>query len=111
MDNCVFCMIANGSIPASTVYEDDMVLAFCDIEPQAPTHVLVIPKAHVANVLEADEALMGRMLGVCAKVAGQLGVDGDGFRIVVNTGKFGNQSVQHLHMHVLGGRMMKWPPG
>ncbi|MBS7306560.1 MAG: histidine triad nucleotide-binding protein [Eubacteriales bacterium] len=111
MDNCVFCMIAEGKIGCKKVYEDDTVIAFHDIEPQAPVHVLVIPKRHTQSILTADKELMGHMLDVCAKLSKELEIDESGFRVVMNTGEHGNQSVPHLHMHILGGRSMQWPPG
>lgn len=111
MENCLFCRIAAGEIPSKKVYEDDKVLAFYDIEPQAPVHVLVIPKAHFDSILDADDETVGYMRGIAAMLAKQLGIDESGFRLVVNTGKDGQQSVKHLHMHILGGRSMQWPPG
>lgn len=111
MENCLFCRIAAGEIPSKKVYEDDKVLAFYDIEPQAPVHVLVIPKAHFDSILDADDETVGYMRGIAAMLTKQLGIDESGFRLVVNTGKDGQQSVKHLHMHILGGRSMQWPPG
>ena len=111
MENCLFCRIASGEIPSSKVYEDEKVLAFHDIDPQAPVHVLVIPKQHFDSILDADAEIVGYMQTVVAKLAKELGIDESGFRLVVNTGKDGQQSVKHLHMHILGGRSMQWPPG
>lgn len=112
--DCLFCKIAAGEIPSTKVYEDETVYAFRDIEPQAPEHVLIIPKKHVGSVLELaaeDAGLVAHMFEVVQIVAKELGIAEDGFRLVFNTGKNGQQSVQHLHMHMLGGRMLEWPPG
>ncbi len=113
--DCIFCKIAGKEIPSDTVYEDERVIAFRDLSPQAPVHVLVIPKKHVESLLaltEEDGELMGHILcRVMPKLARDLGVDEKGFRMVVNTGADGNQTVMHLHFHLLGGRAMGWPPG
>ena len=109
--DCNFCKMANGEIPSAKVYEDELCLAFKDIEPAAPVHILVVPKAHCASVLEADVAVLGHLMAVAAKVARENGVAEAGFRCVVNTGADGGQSVPHLHVHVLGGRSLAWPPG
>ena len=112
MGDCLFCKIVAGDIPAEKVHEDELVLAFRDISPQAPTHVLVIPKEHVVSVGglgDAQQALAGRLLVVAAKVAAAEGLDD--FRLVANTGARAGQSVFHLHLHVLGGRGFSWPPG
>lgn len=111
MENCLFCRIVSGEIPSSKVYEDEKVLAFHDIDPQAPVHVLVIPKQHFDSILDADAGIVGYMQTIVAKLAKAFGIDESGFRLVVNTGKDGQQSVKHLHMHILGGRSMQWPPG
>ena len=115
MSDCIFCKIAQKEIPSQTVYEDDKVLAFRDLEPQAPTHVLIIPKRHIANVAalgEADKELAAHiMCDVVPKLAKDLGVAAKGFRLVANTGAEGGQTVNHLHFHLLGGRSMQWPPG
>lgn len=111
MENCLFCRIASGEIPSSKVYEDEKVLAFRDIDPQAPVHVLVIPKQHFDSILDADPETVGYMQTIVCKLAKELGVDESGFRLVVNTGADGQQSVKHMHMHILGGRSMQWPPG
>lgn len=103
--DCIFCKIVAGQIPAKKVYEDEELLAFHDIHPWAPVHVLVIPKTHIASLADAGpehEALLGRMLGQAPRLMKRLGV-GNGFRTVVNTGRDGGQEVPHLHMHVLGG--------
>ncbi len=112
MDNCLFCKIIAGDIPSNKVYEDDLCYAFYDIDPQAPTHFLVIPKAHITSVSavnEENQAIVGHMFSVIAKVTKELGVDS--YRVVSNIGEQASQSVFHLHFHVLGGRDMTWPPG
>lgn len=111
MDNCLFCRIVRGEIPSSKVYEDDTVLAFRDIEPQAPVHVLLIPKKHFDSIMEVDEKTFAHMKTVIKKLAVDLGIAENGFRVVINTGRDGQQSVKHLHFHILGGRSMQWPPG
>ena len=113
-DSCIFCRIVDGEIPADVVRETDDVLAFRDTDPKAPTHVLVIPKEHVPSLGEADDEhseLLGRVMLVARDVARAEGIAGDGFRAVTNTGDDGGQSVHHLHVHVLGGRALGWPPG
>jgi histidine triad (HIT) family protein len=112
MSDCLFCRIAAGEIPATLVYEDDTTLAFEDINPQAPTHTLVVPRAHVADLKDADagdEALLGHLLAVAAKIARDKGLAS--FRTVINTGAEAGQTVFHLHLHLLAGRQMHWPPG
>ena len=114
MSECLFCKIVARSIPATLVYEDDMVVAFDDINPQAPTHTLVIPRKHVTSIAElqdSDVQLLGRLMLVGNKIAKLKGIADAGYRLVVNTGTHGGQSVFHLHLHVLGGRHMAWPPG
>ena len=115
MSDCIFCKIAAKEIPSNSVYEDEQVIAFRDLEPQAPEHVLIIPKKHIASLMEletSDKDLISHiMIDVLPEVAKKLGVAEDGFRLVVNMGKNGNQTVPHLHFHLLGGRMMQWPPG
>jgi histidine triad (HIT) family protein len=111
--DCLFCRMASGEIPVDKVREDDLVFAIRDINPQAPTHVLVIPVAHVASaadLTEADGPLLGRLFETAASIARDEGLDG-GFRLVTNVGPDGGQSVAHLHVHLLGGRRMAWPPG
>lgn len=113
MSECLFCRIVAGEIPATVVLDTDEVLAFRDISPAAPTHVVVVPKAHHVDVVAltvADPDLAGRLLSAGAAVAAQEGLD-DGFRLVLNTGSDGGQTVFHVHLHVLGGRLMTWPPG
>lgn len=112
--NCLFCRIAAGQIPAEKVYEDEHSFAFRDINPQAPVHVLLIPKRHVISLKEAgseDHAVLGHLLIVAGKIAAQEGIAESGFRVVVNSGSDAGQSVFHLHLHVMGGRTMAWPPG
>ena len=112
--DCVFCRIARKEIPAQLVFEDDELVAFRDLAPQAPTHVLVIPKRHVATLLEltaADAALLGRLQLAAVSIARQLGLDQGGFRLVTNCLESAGQSVFHVHLHLLGGRRMTWPPG
>ena len=115
MTDCIFCRIAAGEIPATIVLKSDEAIAFRDTDPRAPTHVLVIPTAHVAAVRDAHrpdgERLLGRLLAFTAEVATGLGLDAGGYRIVTNTGPDAGQSVDHLHFHLLGGRRMSWPPG
>lgn len=114
MSDCLFCRIGSGQIPAKVVLQDDEVLAFDDINPQAPVHVLVIPKRHVAALNDAgagDQALLGRLLETAALVARKKGIAESGYRVVANTGRDGGQTVFHLHLHVMGGRHMSWPPG
>lgn len=114
MAECLFCRIAAKEIPSDVVYEDELVLAFRDINPQAPVHLLVIPKSHVASVREIEEAhplVASRLLRVARDLAAQEGVAESGYRLVVNTGRDAGQAVHHLHLHLLGGRGMAWPPG
>ncbi len=113
-DETIFSKIIRREIPADLVYEDEQTLAFRDISPQAPTHILVIPKeplASIADAREQDAALLGHLMVVARKVAYDEGILEDGFRLVVNTGKNGGQTVPHLHIHILGGRPLSWPPG
>jgi len=110
----IFGRIVSGNVPADIVYEDDTVLAFRDVTPQAPTHILVVPKKPLSNLLEAgqdDTLLLGQLMQAAAHVARMLDIDKSGFRVVVNVGPDGGQSVDHLHLHVLGGRALHWPPG
>lgn len=111
--DCVFCKIANGEIPSKKAYEDDKVLAFYDLDPQAPVHILIIPKQHIQSVEDItpqNSAIVAHIFEVAAKLAKENDLT-DGFRVVSNVGKDGGQSVPHLHFHLLGGRSMKWPPG
>ncbi len=114
MSDCLFCKIAAKTIQAKLVHEDDRSVAFDDINPQAPVHTLVIPRKHVASMAELNEAdagLLGHLLLVGNQVAKQKGIAEGGYRLVVNTGRNGGQTVFHLHLHLLGGRPMHWPPG
>lgn len=115
MSDCIFCKIAEKAVPADIVYEDDGVIAFRDLDPKAPSHVLVIPKKHIASLIELsgeDAALLGHiMCEVIPSVARREGFAEKGFRVVTNIGEDGGQTVGHLHIHLLGGRAMKWPPG
>lgn len=114
MEDCIFCKIAKGEIPAKKVYEDETVLAFHDIDGKAPVHVLVIPKKHIPNIIsfgQEDGDLQRHIFEVIQKVAQDMGVSQSGFRVVANTGVDGGQTVEHLHFHILGGRSLQWPPG
>jgi histidine triad (HIT) family protein len=114
MSECLFCKIVAGTIPAALVYEDDLVVAFDDINPQAPTHTLVIPRKHVASIAELQDSnvgLLGHLMLTGNKIATLKGIADAGYRFVINTGVDGGQTVFHLHLHVLGGRHMAWPPG
>ena len=109
MPDCLFCKIAGHEIPVKAIYEDDFSLAFPDINPQAPTHWLLIPRLHTANVDATDQQTLGHLLKTAAILAAKHLPSG--YRIVINTGADGGQTVQHLHLHILGGRPMHWPPG
>ena len=112
--NCLFCRIIAGEVPADIVHQDERCVAFRDINPQAPVHMLVIPRDHTESLDEAtqrDEALLGHLLRVAARVANEQGLSESGYRTVINTGAGAGQSVFHLHVHVLGGRPLSWPPG
>ncbi len=114
MSDCIFCKIAAGEIPAEKVYEDDQVVGFRDLNPQAPVHLLLIPRRHIAtlnDLSEADEALVGHLCRVAAKVAADEGLAERGYRTVMNCNAEGGQTVFHIHLHLLGGRQMTWPPG
>ncbi len=114
MTETIFSKIIKREIPADIVYEDDDVLAFRDINPQAPTHILIIPKKEIAtanDISESDETLLGKMTRIGAKLAHQEGIAESGYRLVMNCNKDGGQEVYHIHLHLLGGRAMKWPPG
>lgn len=110
---CIFCKIRDKTIPATLLYETDDVLAFEDINPQAPVHILIVPKKHIRNILEIsqnDDTLLGNIIRAIQDIASKQGLN-NGFRIVTNTGEDGGQSVDHLHFHLLGGRHLSWPPG
>lgn len=112
--DCIFCKIAKKEIPSTIVYEDDQVVVFKDVNPQAPVHVLLIPRKHIPSILEMqqeDQALVGHLFAVADQVARDLGVSKEGFRVVTNCGPAAGQTVPHLHFHLLGGRELGWPPG
>jgi len=112
--NCLFCKIIDREIPASIVYEDDSVLAFNDINPQAPTHVLIVPKRHIAtlaDLTDEDDALVGEIVRRAAALASERGIAAGGYRTVFNTNRDAGQTVFHIHLHLIGGRSMHWPPG
>ncbi|GHU84788.1 putative HIT-like protein [Spirochaetia bacterium] len=114
MSDCIFCKIIRGEIPGKKIYEDDELLAFHDVSPQAPVHFLVIPKKHIRNIMEldpGDAALPGKMLNKGQELAAKLGCAEKGARFVINCKSDGGQTVDHLHLHVLGGRPLAWPPG
>ncbi len=110
MSDCIFCKIAQGKAPADLVFQDDEVIAFRDISPAAPTHILVVPRQHIVNTSEVDDhsaPLVGRMVRVAAQIAREQGVEKSGYRLVMNTGPDGGQAVMHLHLHLLAGRRMR----
>lgn len=112
--DCLFCKIIDKSIPADVVFEDEQVVAFRDIAPQAPSHILVIPRKHISTINDlesADHALIGHMFSTAKKLAADNGHAEDGYRLVMNCNEHGGQTVFHIHLHVLGGRPMGWPPG
>ena len=114
MNDCIFCRIASGEIPARLAGRSETAVAFHDLNPQAPVHVLVIPTRHLAGANETadtEAAIWGDLMGLAVRVAAELGLDQNGYRLVVNQGRDGGQSVGHLHVHILGGRRMGWPPG
>lgn len=112
--DCIFCKIAAHEIPTEAVYEDDYVIAFKDINPQAPVHLLIVPKKHIESIMEIEEEnleIISNVIKAAQNLARQNNIDKKGFRIVVNTGSEGGQTVNHLHFHLLAGRFMTWPPG
>jgi histidine triad (HIT) family protein len=112
--NCIFCQVVAGEISADIIYRDDRAVAFRDINPQAPVHALVIPREHLDSLDDAsarDEATLGHLLRVAARVANEEGLSESGYRTVINTGAGAGQSVFHLHLHIIGGRPLRWPPG
>lgn len=111
--DCLFCKIINGDIPSTKVYEDEHVLAFRDIDPQAPVHVILIPKKHFSNILEipAEDSAINHLLKAIQIIAKQEDMEDEGFRVVTNCKEFGGQTVDHLHFHILGKRKLTWPPG
>ncbi len=113
-EDCIFCRIIQRQMPAKIIYDDDTTLAFEDIHPQAPVHFLVVPRKHLASLTETgaeEEALIGHLFAVSAKLASERGLDSGGYRTVINNGERAGQTVFHLHVHVMGGRMFHWPPG
>ena len=114
MTDCLFCKMVNGDIAPDKVYEDDEILAFNDINPQAPLHILIIPKKHIATLNDAkdsDTPMLGKINKVAADLAAQAGYADDGYRVVINCNNAGGQAVYHIHLHLLAGRQMSWPPG
>ena len=114
MGDCLFCEINDGTIPSDKMYESDTLFAINDINPQAPTHILIIPRVHQATLLdveEKDHTLMGSVISVANHLAKKRGLDRSGYRLVANCGEGGGQSVYHIHFHLLGGRALNWPPG
>lgn len=110
MADCVFCKIISGEIPSKRVYEDDQVIVINDMNPGTPVHVLVIPKEHTENILTASPDVLLHVKEILPQLVKQLGLEEKGFRVVVNTGSWGGQSVPHLHFHILGGKELGWPP-
>src|SRR5207247_2220088 len=114
MSDCLFCKIINKQIPGSIVYEDDRLVAFNDINPQGPTHVLIVPRRHIATLNDlaaADDQLVGEMVRRAAAIAAERGLSAGGYRVVFNTNRDAGQTVFHIHLHLIGGRSMSWPPG
>lgn len=114
MEDCIFCRIIKGEIPSKKVYEDDMVLAFEDINPVAPVHVLLIPKKHIKNINELEEnniSILSHMVKTIPQIAKTMNIYESGYRVVNNCGEDGGQEVQHIHFHIIGGRKLVWPPG
>ena len=114
MDQCIFCRIVERSLPAKIVFEDDEIVAFEDTHPQAPVHTLIVPRKHLKSLNDAtpnDAPLLGRLFVVAAQLARERGLETHGYRAVINTGSWAGQSVSHLHLHLLGGRVFRWPPG
>jgi len=112
--DCLFCRIVAGEIPSTRVHEDDLVIAFRDIAPRAPTHILLVPRRHIpsaAELVEEDGPLLGRLFAVAANLARSDGIAEDGYRLVSNVGRWAGQTVDHLHIHLMGGRAFSWPPG
>jgi histidine triad (HIT) family protein len=112
--DCLFCRIVGGELPSKTLVDDDLLVAFHDIAPRSPTHVLIVPRVHIpsaADLTEADGPLLGRMFATAAAIARDQGIADAGYRIVTNVGRWGGQTVDHLHLHLMGGRAFDWPPG
>jgi len=113
-DSCLFCRISKGELPAEIVYEADDLIAFRDIDPKAPTHILIIPRKHIASVNEIEEVdteVVGRLYLTAKEIAKEEGIDESGYRLVINNGPAAGQSVDHIHLHLIGGRDLTWPPG
>lgn len=111
--SCIFCKIIEGEIPSTAIHEDELTYAFADIDPKAPVHILIVPREHIVSLDETDNSkrdLLGHLMWTAGEIARKRGL-GEGYRVVVNTGKNGGQSVDHLHLHLLGGRQLAWPPG
>jgi histidine triad (HIT) family protein len=114
MSDCLFCKVRDGEIPADIIYENDDVLAFNDVNPQAPVHLLIIPKKHIStvnDVVDGDQVIMGKLFSAAKIIASQKGVSDDGYRLVVNCNEKAGQTVFHIHMHMLADRALTWPPG
>ena len=114
MTDCLFCKIADGKIPAKIEFQDEFAIAFQDIDPQAPVHIIIIPRKHIATILDIksdDFGIMGYLYDVASKIAENKGLNDDGFRLVANCGRSAGQEIQHIHIHLLGGRKFGWPPG
>lgn len=114
MTDCLFCKIRDGEIPAETVYENDDILAFKDVNPHAPTHILIVPRKHISTIndlQDSDAAIMGKMMLAAQDIASAEGLAEAGYRLVINTNADAGQTVFHIHMHLMGGRNMAWPPG
>ena len=114
MTDCLFCKIADGKIPTKIEFQDEIAIAFQDINPQAPVHIIIIPRKHIPTILDIksdDFGIMGYLYGVTSKVAENKGLNDDGFRLVANCGRSAGQEIQHIHIHILGGRLFGWPPG
>jgi histidine triad (HIT) family protein len=114
MNNCLFCGMVDGKVKADVVYRDDSVIAFRDINPKAPVHILIIPRKHIATLLDLEQSdwpVLGDIFRVANRLAGEQGIAKNGFRVVVNCGEDAGQTIFHLHYHLLGGRHLRWPPG
>lgn len=114
MDDCIFCKIVNKEIPSTKVYEDDKVLAFKDISPEAPVHIVIVPKEHIRSANELNEnnaSIVAHIFTIINKIAEEQGIKDSGYRIINNCGEHGGQTVNHIHFHLLGGRNLSWPPG
>lgn len=114
MNECIFCQIAAGKIASDIVYEDSDVIAFTDVDPEAPTHLLIVPRRHVASLNDTDAGdaeLLGKLMATAVELAKQRNLENNGYRLVMNTGSGAGQTVDHIHLHLLGGRALTWPPG